>query len=402
MSTDSNTNDTNDTSNDTRSPESFNALPSLFKHISEEQYNNEIAADAAKYAIPGLTRHSGKDDTTTFNPDANKFIDYAVAPVVEAKAWSNYASADYADYSTYHPDDLNQIKEFGEYLSKTLPSEFRSASNRIFEAKGLRVLEDSEFPAMPEDNDAILGWVCKWLRRNSFMSDFASLAESVAKGTLDVKLLNSKADDVRIRAIHGQIIRKARDDKDTADKVPAGHCYTSGFYEDPAINERLSIPPQASQATKELLELKNEHRDKLANSAYRADYIRNYGVICHCCGTPNEAASGWPKGGSKMKAYHSGNAAYLCRGCRNTLATVLNGIGTYHMLPDGIKEFIANLKGANNGVVTPADIGAPVQLALYLGIEKAKELAHQEAKKKAPSSIAELKSLMLGAFQKPK
>lgn len=385
-----NIDDSFDTPDSNKTPEAFNALPTLFKHISEEAFNNEIATDAAKYEIPGLTR----PEATTFDADADKHVDYFKPKQEHNPKWDQYDSSDYADYETYHSDDMALLfGEWGASIKHPRPTDILNDANRVFAIAGLRPIERSELPNFPKDNDAIKGWDMKWIRKHEFaralLWDWISCLENNS-------YLSDPRTQVRIRAMHTKILLLAKENAKLANKAPEGHAITLGYYEDPATTEKISTPPNATTYLALHITLKNAHRGLLADVNYRDRYIAAKGVICHCCGTPNEAATNWPVAGVKLISYHSGAGNAPCRACRNAIDSVLAGTGVYRVLPSKyqakIDSIIAELVGAGN-VTTAASLSDSKQYLVAQIIKAGREEAHIVAKNNT-DSVDDLKAMM--------
>jgi hypothetical protein len=255
----------------------------------------------------------------------------------------------------------------------------------------MRPLERSELPNFPKDTDAIKGWDMKWVRKHEFLRPM--VRDWLA---LDSRLLDEKAMQVRIKAMHAKILSLAKENAKIANKAPEGHAITLGYYEDPATTAKLSTPPNATTYLALHITLKNAHRELLADRNYQDRYIAAKGVICHCCGTPSEAAASWPLEGVKVRDYHSGLGLSACRGCRNGINSVLSNTGIYHVLPDKyrakIDKLILELAGAGNtasiSMLTPSKQYLVAQI-----IKAGREEAHMAAKSNH-DSVDDLKSMM--------
>ena len=314
-----------------------------------------------------------------------------------ALLWDNYSSAAYGNYAYYHPDDVTNIEENKEYMRLLLPSAWVANMNLLFESKALRPLMLDEMPGLPNDGDVLLGWETKFFRKNPYLSDLGFIVNSVANDPSFVNMLTSRADSIKISAWHLMIVRKANEDKKAAVLAPTGYAHTEGYYIDPASPAKLAAPKGASPSVVELLDFKNEHRELLANPAYKQDYIRCLGVICHCCGTPRQSASIWPKGGTRARNYHSGLEYGLCTSCRNKLNTTLCRMGTYQYLPQDAKDYIESLHASNNGKMTVAMLTNDEQYAIIQALaEASRELMENSKKKAGVINRQELLKMLLG------
>lgn len=378
--------------NDERNPEVFNALPTLFNSISEEDYNNEIAADAAKYAIPSELLSASPNTPSVFNPNSNNFVDYAQARVTHNPKWDMYDSTDYADYETYHSDDIAELSgPYKDYIKHLVPTDILIEMNKVFAIAGLRPIERSELPNFPKDSDAIKGWDMKWVRKHEFLRPL--VRDWVG---LDGRLLDEKPMQIRIRVMHIKILQLAKENAKLANKAPDGHAITLGYYEDPATTEKISTPPNATTYLALHITLKNAHRSLLADVNYKDRYIAAKGTICHCCGAPNEAATSWPLEGVKVRDYHSGLGLSACRACRNAINSVLSTTGIYHVLPDKYRAKIDGIVAALAGAGNSASISMlpPSKQYLVAQIIKAgREEAHIVAKN-SHDTVDDLKAMM--------
>ena len=360
----------------------------LYGTMSEQEVNAEFDRDAKQYALtPDML--GSLPPATTFDPDADKHIDYFVPKQEHNPKWDCYDSADYADYSTYPTDILNNMRDYPDSFAKVmLPSEVLALFNKVFASAGMRALDRAELPDFPKDNDAIKGWDMKWTYKHTFLQPlFLWLA-------YDTRQLDELK--TRIKAVHLKLTQLAKENAKLAGRPPEGHAVTMGYYEDPATPAKLSTPPNAPAYLATFIELKNEHRAKLSDPEYQDRYLAARGVICVCCGHPMEAAVTWPVDGVKMRTYHSGaGVPIVCTACRNTINSTLARTGPYRILPEATKDYIEDVITMAGGSATLSAIADVNELVfLYTLIEQGRHEAMVAARANATkgSSLADLKA----------
>jgi hypothetical protein len=357
----------------------------LYGTMSKAVVNAEFAKDAEQYKFNPFEVAK----PATFDPDANKHIDYFQPKQEHDPKWDCYDSADYADYSTYPTAITDQLRDYPDSFAKALlPSDVLVLFNKVFASAGMRALDRAELPDFPKDNDAIKGWDMKWTYKHTFLQPvFLWLS-------FDTRQLDELK--TRIRAVHLKLIQLAKENAKLAGRPPEGHSVTMGYYEDPATADKISTPANAPGYLATFIELKNEHRARLKDSEYQDRYLAARGVICACCGHPMEAAVTWPVDGVKMRTYHSGaGVPMVCTACRNTINSTLARTGPYRILPEPTKDYIEDIINAHGGKATLSDIVDATELVfLSTLIDQGRQAAVASAKAAASkgSSLAELKA----------
>lgn len=338
---------------------------------SPDNLGNLDAPPISNYALPPdfLTSPSATSPSPLTKPTPTSPT--SPSPTSPASSYSSYAS--------YHPDDLAELNgPYKDYiLTKSVPpTVMLAAMNKVFAAAGLRPLERSELPSFPLDKDALVGWELKWVRNHEFLRPM--LRDWVS---LDSTLLDERPLQLAIRAMHVKLVVLARETTKVEQQAPEGHAVTLNYYQDPATSEPLSTPANATSYLAILIALKNAHRELLNSPEYKSRYLACRGVICHCCGTPNEAAKSWPMEGTKMLNYHVGAGNSPCRHCRHAIDTALAGTGTYHVLPEAYRAQIDSINaGTTAAGLTAAGLSDTKQLLVARLVRDGREAAHLGAK----------------------
>ena len=304
-----------------------------------------------------------------------------------------------SQYANYHPDDLAVIDQFPELILAASPSEFRTIANEIFLFKGLRALQDSEFPDMPlGTGSAPFGWALQWIRDNPLRGLLYEYIKPIYKGEQTVaSWVGHSSETTTVKKIHSYLAASSNPGNSGPSNAssPRTTINTTGKYDDPASPEPISIEPSMSISLQEYLAFKNSHRALLESPRYREEYIASNGIICHCCGDVNRAAANWPQGGSKLRVAHAGIDPWLCPACRNAIYAVFHKTGIYSSIPDKLKSWIDNKLVAMGGSLVMSLLPPADRFMIVAVINKVRDkMAAQIAETKAATTVATVESLL--------